>query len=244
MIVFTNRNLSLLLFIALILLFMDSSVAFRFSTGTKSEPSQAIFSPGDVSKGETSMNSHETSLVDTDLIALMRPLPADQSGVFSNALNLLKSMRASPSCNWPATQILVKSCQAIEGSAHDHEESLDDIKSIYAAQLAMCEISSAGPNVPECKYLKLTNDHSTEGKVSPRGLNKSEKHQLSQCLKSLESRPQWWTSYSNNKQSAVVMCHAARVDTEKGNLLCSSGITLCLWGHRWHDQTPDVIGSN
>ncbi|KAI9847510.1 MAG: hypothetical protein M1837_002411 [Sclerophora amabilis] len=37
----------------------------------------------------------------------------------------------------------------------------------------------------------------------------AEKH-LEQCLKSLESRPQSWTSYSNGRQNAFVMCQAAR----------------------------------
>lgn len=224
MIVLPYRKLSLLLFIALILLFTDSSVAFRFPTRTKSEPSQAFFLPRDAPNRET---SYERSLVDTDIVALMRQLPADQYGLYTHALNLINSTQALPSCNRLATQMLIHSCQAIDGSSHDHEESLDDIKSIYAAELAMCEISSAGPVVPECKYLTLTNDRSTEVKVSSRGLDKSEKHRLSQCLTSLESRPQWWTSYSNNKQNAVVTCQIARVGIDKGNPLCSSSTTLC-----------------
>ena len=42
---------------------------------------------------------------------------------------------------------------------------------------------------------------------------------MEQCLKALESRPQWWTSYSNNRQNAMVICQAARIETEKEELL-------------------------
>lgn len=42
---------------------------------------------------------------------------------------------------------------------------------------------------------------------------------LEQCLKSLESRPQWWTSYSNNRQNAMIICQASRIEAEKEELL-------------------------
>lgn len=40
-----------------------------------------------------------------------------------------------------------------------------------------------------------------------------------QCLRALESRPQWWTSYSNSRQNAMVICQAARIETEREELL-------------------------
>lgn len=164
--------------------------------------------------------------MDADLSILVRPLPVDQSGIYSQALQLLSSMQASPSCNRLAASTLLNSCQNIEGSTHYIEANLDDIRSIYAAQLAMCEISSAGLTIPqECKPLQPVNQppglqdsqrHPSEGNVRP-GIDKSVgKRQLSQCLRLLESRPQWWTSYSNSRQNAMVMCQAARVDIEKG----------------------------
>lgn len=42
---------------------------------------------------------------------------------------------------------------------------------------------------------------------------------LEQCLKSLESRPQWWTSYSNNRQNAMIICQASRIEAEKEEIL-------------------------
>ena len=123
-------------------------------------------------------------------------------------------MQGSPSCNRLAASTLLDSCHTVDGSAQNAEDSLEDMRSVYAAQLAICEIVSAGSAVPQiCKSLDVspgTNIHQTSGFTSIR------KDQLGLCLQSLESKPQWWTSYSNSKQNAMVMCQAARVDIEKG----------------------------
>lgn len=164
--------------------------------------------------------------MDADLSVLVRPFPVDQSGIYSQALQLLGSMQASPSCNRLAASTLLNSCQNIEEPAQNIEATLDDVRSIYAAQLAMCEISSTGSAVPqECKSLQPENEplglqdsqiHSSEDNMRSKIDRNIGKRQLSRCLRSLESRPQWWTSYSNSRQNAMVMCQAARVDIEKG----------------------------
>ena len=160
----------------------------------------------------------------TDLTALVRPSLSERSGVYSDALLILTSMQASPSCHRLAASKLLNSCQSIEGSSSTIEHSLDDIKSTYAAQLAMCEIISAGSAVPQqCKPLTPEYETSRRRGVSravgggrqTSGPGPSHEY-LSQCLQALESRPQWWTSYSNSRQNAVVMCRASRVEIEKG----------------------------
>lgn len=91
------------------------------------------------------------------------------------------------------------------------------MRSVYAARLAICEIVSAGSAIPQaCKSLDVSSEmniHQTSGFKHIR------RDQLGLCLQSLESKPQWWTSYSNSKQNAMVMCQAARVDIEKGKRL-------------------------
>lgn len=149
-----------------------------------------------------------------DLTALIRPEPVDQTGIYTNALQLLSSLQGSPSCNRIATSTLLDSCHSLDGSKKNAEESLENVRSVYAAQLAICEIVSAGSAVPQaCKSLDFspnTNIHQMSG------FNTIRRDQLGLCLQSLESKPQWWTSYSNSKQNAMVMCQAARVDIEKG----------------------------
>jgi hypothetical protein len=91
---------------------------------------------------------------------------------------------------------------------------MEDVRSIYAAQLAICEIVSAETAIPQsCKSLALFPELKSHRELSSKSVRKDH---LSQCLQSLESRPQWWTSYSNSRQNAVVMCQAAREDIEKG----------------------------
>ena len=166
----------------------------------------------------------------SDLTAFVRTSSVDKPEVYSQALSLLDSMRNAPSCNRLATSALLDSCQSIEGTTTGAESSLEHVRSIYAAQLAVCEIVSAGSAVPsQCKPFQSVNAEfkqrgrsgaGTKGKGKPTGANEIESRHLSQCLQSLESRPQWWTSYSNSRQNAVVMCQAARADIEKGEPIC------------------------
>ena len=149
-----------------------------------------------------------------DLAALVRPMPDDQSEVYSHALQLLSAMQGSPSCNRVAASTLLDSCHSIDGSRQDAELSFEDARSIYAARLAMCEIVSAESSIPHsCRALVTVIDSKVHKAAPQKSIRKGH---LSQCLQTLESRPQWWTSYSNSRQNAVVMCQAARVDIEKG----------------------------
>ena len=104
---------------------------------------------------------------------------------------------------------------------------MEDLKSVYAAQLAICEIVDAGSSIPgNCKSIKPKQHvpsgvgFGIMGKTNHGRDNAAttiSKSHLIPCLQSLESRPQHWTSYSNNRQNAVVMCQAARINIEKGD---------------------------
>ncbi|KAL8699775.1 MAG: hypothetical protein Q9224_001265 [Gallowayella concinna] len=162
---------------------------------------------------------------DADLTTLLRSSPDSQDRVYASALQVLESLKASPSCNRLAASALIRSCQSIDGSNPDPEGSLEDVKSVYAAQLAICEITDAGsmapgscdpflPNSPISLSRKLTRSSNL-----PDPTANALKGKLSFCLHALESRPQHWTSYSNNRQNAVIMCQAARIDVEKDDLI-------------------------
>ena len=163
-----------------------------------------------------------------DLTSLIQPLSIQHSDVYHNALSILDDIQASPSCHRLAASTLLNSCQSLDIPPNQAEESIEDIRSQYAAQLATCEITSAGSAVPHnCRSL-VPSSHTASGEA-PRTSGKATsklgpqpKRQLGLCLKTLESRPQWWTSYSNNRQNAATMCQAARVNIEKGKF------------HVWH----------
>ncbi|SLM36949.1 Nuclear fusion protein, KAR5 [Lasallia pustulata] len=175
---------------------------------------------------------HDIDASSTDLTALIDSHLGDQSEVYAQAVQLLTSMQSSPSCNRLAASTLLTSCQSIEGSNINTEGLLDDLKSVYAAQLAVCELTGAGSSIPQHCGSLMWSEPSTgrqglRGFLGPRieklhgiaGSREIDQKQLNQCLKSLESRPQWWTSYSNSRQNAVVMCQAARIEIEKDDLL-------------------------
>ncbi|KAL8732581.1 MAG: hypothetical protein Q9181_003896 [Wetmoreana brouardii] len=162
---------------------------------------------------------------DTDLTTLLKHSSDSQSQVYSHALHLLESLRTSPSCHRLAASTLIQSCQSIDGSSTDSEQSLEDLKSIYAAQLAICEVTDAGSGPPRtCDPFLPSNRIELSQTVTHSfsqhgGLVSALKDKLGLCLQTLESRPQHWTSYSNNRQNAVVMCQAARINIEKDEVI-------------------------
>ena len=156
---------------------------------------------------------------DADLTKLIESPAASQSDVYMQAKQLLKLMQSAPSCNRIATSNLLTSCQSIEGLSANTEAAIEDVRATYAAQLAICELRSAGAQIPtHCNMMLPTNED-----LQAPSRNTPEGRELTQCLQTLESRPQWWTSYSNNKQNAVVMCRAARVDIERGRYYSQTG---------------------
>jgi hypothetical protein len=168
---------------------------------------------------------------EADLASLLKVQAAEPDGILSSATELLNSMNSSPSCNRIAASRLLISCQSISGSGNGQgsrpAEALDHVKSLYAARLAICEITGAGAPIPEQCSSTLTSRSSDTlfqspyGEDQPNGGEKDiiQAAQLERCLKSLEARPQWWTSYSNNRQNAVVMCQAARIEIDREELL-------------------------
>jgi Tht1-like nuclear fusion protein len=121
---------------------------------------------------------------------------------------------------------LLTSCQDL-GSSESHRgaeiaKTLDRVKSIYAARLALCELSGAGASIPlSCSAIQIAPDR-THNEPSVDLMDISDDFTpgvVEKCLSGLESRPQWWTSYSNSRQNAIVICQAARIEIEKEELL-------------------------
>ncbi|PGH07794.1 hypothetical protein AJ79_06182 [Helicocarpus griseus UAMH5409] len=166
------------------------------------------------------LTSPDTLNDDTDLSSLLHAQSIQHSEVLSTAIGLLDSMRSSPSCNRMAATNLILSCQSLGGNDEDQKgslsESLDNVKSLFAARLAVCELIGAGAGIPaQCSPIFISPrkyPHVTEADLI-------QLSQLEPCLKALESRPQWWTSYSNSRQNAAVMCQGARVEIEREDQL-------------------------
>ena len=164
--------------------------------------------------------------------------------VFSNAIKFISSMETSPSCHKLATATLLRSCRSIHPSSNQKGKSgtakrLDKVKSIFAARLAVCELIDANAIIPhQCDSLQVQ-DHIGRKSILKRFTTSSSNHrehevsnesedepslEISSCLGALESRPQWWTSYSNARQNAIAICEATRNEVEKGKAKSINGI--------------------
>lgn len=166
-----------------------------------------------------------------DLVTFLNSKSQQQDVIFMEAVQLLETMKSSPSCNRLAASRLVTSCQSIggtkEGIEPDIYVALDHIRSLYAARLAICELNEAGASTPSpCVSVASTPQHkkgifgfSSKQQAPIQGSDAVSNDLLASCLKTLESRPQWWTSYSNSRQNAIVICQAARVEGEKDELI-------------------------
>ncbi|KAE8389254.1 hypothetical protein BDV23DRAFT_173281 [Aspergillus alliaceus] len=171
------------------------------------------------------------SFEEADLVSFLNSKPSQHDAVFTEAVQLLESMRSSPSCNRLAASRLVTSCQSIgEKTSNIDTETyllLEHTRSLYAARLAICELNGAGTSIPPaCLPVTIPPPQkkgifgfSAKSKVPVNVMDSIPNQLLESCLKSLESRPQWWTSYSNSRQNAFLICQATRIENEKQELL-------------------------
>lgn len=184
-------------------------------------------------------HEHLEPLADLGLTSLIQRHPVHDSEAYSQALHVIKSMESAPSCNRLATFTLIDSCRSLEGQNDklddDSSIELDQVKSTFAARLAICELISAHADVPDhclslvpqvieplhhkirCFFPGSQCESTDQSRDSQRhGYALVNQEQTGRCLGALESRPQWWTSYSNARQNAISICHAARVEIERG----------------------------
>ncbi|KAI5246032.1 hypothetical protein E4T42_06522 [Aureobasidium subglaciale] len=158
-------------------------------------------------------------------------------------INTMDKVEKLPSCQKLASQSLLNTCSEI-----DHDTSLatdqgidvmlERSKSIYATRLAICELLDAKANIPaSCSPFRpveqaskvngfrgfIINGRFTKPSV-PRNLDDG--NDLDQCSLSLSSNPVWWTSYSNARQNAVLLCHSMRAELDKDSMLESMKLMM------------------
>ena len=159
------------------------------------------------------------------------------SDAMKEALAQVEKVEALPSCFKIASSALLHSCSAMEGSMDHHDNIkrgsdlfVQEEADVYSARLAVCELSGADIIVPnECQAFIPRDSNSrkrtfgglfgSRGSTKPRELfqfyDEITETNLKQCRKALGTSSQAWTSYSNNRQNAVVMCRAMRSEIEK-----------------------------
>ncbi len=183
-------------------------------------------------------DENSTAYLDLDLARLVHSSEGSQVETFDKLAVFVNSLKTAPSCARHATAGLLRSCQEIGGSvqrmselSESDEIQLDDVKSSFAARLAVCELVEAGVLAPaQCTALAPKQErpdrvwgsflHRDKRPANDFGAASSvaRKEMVMLCLKQLETRPQWWTSYSNARQNAVVICQAVQGQMEKGKV--------------------------
>ncbi|KAF2485697.1 hypothetical protein BDY17DRAFT_110125 [Neohortaea acidophila] len=141
-----------------------------------------------------------------------------------DANKIIKTFSSLPSCHKVATAALMHSCSAPRDSDEPSAMNvvLSDAWKAYGAGLAVCELLEAQADIPPNCAAFVPNEANTK-KRAMAGYLFDESHskpstlypqydeitnnRLGGCLTALEQRPQSWTSYSNSKQNAVVICH-------------------------------------
>lgn len=173
-----------------------------------------------------------------DVGALFQHTTSRNQRVITQAVDFVVSMQTAPTCTRMAASHLMNECKLLE-NAPDFakarpEAYLDNVKTEYAAKLAVCELLSAQPYnptpPPNCEMLVPTSKACGRGGTwwysrPETSMNDKQcypeikEYQYAQCLKTLQSSPQYWTSFSNARQNAVVMCQASRDAIERENHL-------------------------
>ena len=167
-----------------------------------------------------------------NLDALFQYTTSRNYKVISQAVDFVVSMQTAPTCTRMAASHLMNECKLLD-HAPDFAKSrpeayLDNVKTEYAAKLAVCELLSAQPPsnaIPplHCDILVPSSRACSKSGWWSQAPTQSDKqcypeykeYQYSQCLKTLQSSPQYWTSFSNARQNAVVMCQASRDAIER-----------------------------
>lgn len=159
------------------------------------------------------------------------PLPES----IEQVLSIIRTVEKLPLCPKIATAALVHSCSGMEESSSTNIDHLfEQSKTVYAARLAVCELQDAFNPVPnECLSFVPTRENTrkqsiygwlrADGPTEPitrfQDYEVVTEKNIQQCLTALGTKAQWWTSYSNNRQTAVVMCHAMSASVKKGKFI-------------------------
>ena len=138
-----------------------------------------------------------------------------------------------------ASAALIHSCATLEGTITPHNTDanhgvdafISDEINVYSARLAVCELKAADSSlIPYGCSAFVPTTQSTKkstfsGFFTGRGATKPTmqyphyeditQSQLKGCLEGLAQDARTWNSFSNQKQTAVAMCHAMRGEVER-----------------------------
>ncbi|KAK8233882.1 hypothetical protein HDK64DRAFT_299103 [Phyllosticta capitalensis] len=172
------------------------------------------------------------------LVDMLLRAPVHEPQVFEVAQKRIRDMESSPACQQLATSTLIDSCQSLDlmAGSNSHSTSqnpMDVIKREYSARLAVCELQGIKDGVPkECRPFVPSADacgntggffgrYSKSSKGEKRRLcyPNFTQQELKTCANALFNHPQRWTSFSNARSNAIIICQASRAAVENDEYL-------------------------
>lgn len=198
----------------------------------------ASYTPN-VSAQQYSPPAGQPYTLETNLQALIHDVSGSTEKELVDTLQWFSKLPSETSCVQLAAMELMTDCKLLDNPtefAKEHPQlSFDDINNEYSAKLALCEIIAGKPDhssapahcdafVPSAEAC-LKRSWVPWGRSNPGAPNQvlcypeAGKTKLHQCLKTLHSKPQYWTSYSNANLRATNICHLSRHAIEREQTL-------------------------
>ena len=148
-----------------------------------------------------------------DLADLLTVRDVDEDPLLEKAMYVIDSVSTRSTCHQAAAAQLLVTCKAVGKDISAEEgkhELLERAKSVYGVRLSVCETGEGRAAVPAmCKPIL----------VIPRQLNVEfevvNSKSLPPCLEALMAEHYYWTSYSNSRQDANVLCQAITLEATK-----------------------------
>ncbi|KAF2452917.1 hypothetical protein BDY21DRAFT_424840 [Lineolata rhizophorae] len=184
-----------------------------------------VFFVGVLAADNSAPSGDSSNLSDLEALLKGNTLDTARNFVFAEAVRVLQKMEPASYCAHKATTDLVSSCQSLErpdtSPDFNFDKLIETVPSVYAVRLAACELSEAGVILPpDCDFIMSTTfvGFSSLPASDQEAVHEKLATSLKVCLERLSHYPQSWTSYSNARQSSVLICHACRSAIEEQEL--------------------------
>lgn len=152
----------------------------------------------------------------TDLLAF-RDL--DQDPVFEKAMHVIDNLATQTTCQQTAAAQLLITCRASEKSSNPkpiNHELLERSKTAYAVRVAVCETGEGRATIPAACRPVLDIPRRLQGEIDVVNAKT-----LASCLEDLMLEHYYWTSYSNSRQDANILCRASTLEATRLDALFS-----------------------
>ena len=161
---------------------------------------------------------------------------ANQAAELKDTITFIDGLHSAPACTQLASSRLITDCSLLDNPTEFAKaypnQVLEDIQNEYALKLAVCEyvgVHHTHPNSPPNCQAFLPSKKAcvkrswlwTHSELSDDDIcyPTTTKADLTQCLATMQSSPQMWTSYSNARSRAMNICHLSRQHIDKEEAL-------------------------